>query len=107
MVTAKLPVYYTFRVMTEDPLVVECKKWEEFADLPMDTYVIHPDNHSPTGGCSCPAWKNNCKHMKCVREARQDTKINELFHWKWSEKKGWERIDDIRSIEDFEPPEIG
>jgi len=108
MVRAKLPIYYTFRVVEQEPLKVECKKWEEGSDLPMETYKIEPDNPSIHGGCSCPAWTNNCKHMKCVKEARQDGKINELYHWKWDEKAGWTRIDDIRSIEEFDiPPEIG
>lgn len=107
MVRAREQYYYTFRLVTESPVKVECMKWGEFDDVPTATYTIHPDNASPTGGCSCPAWTNNCKHMKCVREALADGKINELFHWKWDEKRTWTRVDDIRSIEEFTPPEIG
>lgn len=105
MVRAKLSVYYTFRVMEESPLKVECKKWEEGADVPMETYVVHPGDACVVSGCSCPAWTNQCKHRRCVDEARRDGKINELYHWKWDEKGGWTRVDDINSIEDM--PEIG
>lgn len=106
MVKARLDIYYTFKIMSQpgEQLLVHALKWEEFSDVPIETYRIMPDNHSATGGCSCPAWTSACKHRKCVDEARQDGKINELHKWKWTEKHGWAEVDDIRSIEDM--PEI-
>lgn len=90
MVRQKLDVYYTFKVTGQDPLRIDCYKWTEFDDVPTDTYKIMPHNKGPLGGCSCPAWTSNCKHMKCVDEAIADGKINELWKWRWSEREGWQ-----------------
>lgn len=102
MVKAKLGFYYTFRlVATEPQILVHALKWEEMAEVPAETYKVKPNDHSPMGGCSCPAWTNNCKHMKCVREAITSGKINELYKWQWTEKGGWQELTDIKPIDEW------
>ena len=94
--------YYTFKVLTPQveptsmDFQVECTKWDEFnEDIPEESYKISPANRTAVGGCSCPAWKWDCKHVKCVNEAIADGKIHSLWQWKWTEKKGWEPLDDF------------
>jgi hypothetical protein len=107
VVRAKLDVYYTFKIVSGagEQLKVHCLKWEEFSDVPLTTYTILPENHSPTGGCDCPAWTSQCKHRRCVDEALKDGKAQEFHKWRWYEKGGWVETQDISSIEDM--PEIG
>ena len=95
MVKAKLAIYYTFRELSVSPLVVEAIKWEDGSDLPLTTYKVDPVNPSYLGGCSCPAYKRDCKHMKCVEEARETQKVGSLHKWLWREKTGWEPVNDI------------
>lgn len=95
MASAKSGIYYTFKVMTpelnvRDPnFLVQCHKWDEYGDEPMATYRLLPNNHSAVGGCSCPAWKANCKHRKCVDELIDRGYIQEAHRWCWAEKAGW------------------
>lgn len=104
MVKAKLDVYYTFQIMSkpDEALLIHCKKWEEFSDMPIETYKVMPDNKTAVGGCSCPAWKWDCKHVKCCLEAKQFGYLDELWRWTWSEKGGWVRRDDIQTIEELD-----
>lgn len=104
MVRAKLGHYYTFRIISQpnNTLVVECMKWEEFASQPGTTYKITPHLPGSHGGCSCPAWKDQCKHRKCVTEAMESGKIDELWKWRWDEKRGWQPIDDMKSLDEEE-----
>ncbi|MEB3025854.1 hypothetical protein, partial [Parvimonas sp. M13] len=95
---AKMGIYYTFRLLAEHPLKVEAHKWEEFGDMPIATYVVDTGNPS-NRGCSCPAFTSQCKHKRCVEEARERNILGELFQWKWLEKGGWQKTDDIRPIE--------
>lgn len=102
MVRAKLDVYYTFKVMSEPSVsvhspafLVHCYKWEEFGDMPLETYKVSPNNRSAVGGCSCPAWTANCKHRKCVEEAIKDGKAYEFHKWRWAERGGWEQNTDF------------
>lgn len=94
-------VYYTFRKVKDAPLTVEALKWDDNVsdELPVATYIVRPEG----GGlskCSCPAYRE-CKHFKCVTEAMSDGKIDEFWHWIWHEKKGWERVEDIRTIDEW------
>lgn len=104
MVRAKLQYYYTFKVVSGmlpgEELVVECHKWEEeTGDHAGDIYKVRPDG-STFVSCSCPAYRE-CKHLKCVKEARADGKIDELWKWRWDENQGWKELDDLKPIEEW------
>lgn len=66
-------------------------KWAEGDDIPSDTYVVIPGNGWSTHACNCAAY-SICKHQRAVREAITDGKINELWKWRWLEKKTSEGI---------------
>lgn len=103
MVRAKLQYYYTFKIVSGEgePLKVEAHKWEEeTGDHSGDTYIVRPDGASFIS-CSCPAFKE-CKHLRCVKEAIQDGKAQEFWNWRWDEKNGWKKVDDIPSIEEID-----
>lgn len=89
-----LLTYYTFRVITNVPnsMAVDCHKWQEGDDIPSATYRINPLYKGPHGGCSCPAWKWDCKHMKCMLEAIDKGFVDNLHNLRWSEKYGWEEF---------------
>jgi hypothetical protein len=96
MVRASLQYYYTFKKVGD---IVECHKWEEGTGDPVGiTYKIKPGQIYM--GCDCPAWRK-CKHQTCVEEAIESGKINELWKWKWSEKKGWQELNDIQPLEEM------
>ena len=106
MVMAALDHWYTFRVIETEPLKVECTKWEDGG--PVETYRIDPDNQSPSGGCSCPAWTTNCKHRLALEAARADGKLWEAWKWIWRQRKVEGKnllvpvpADDIKSIEEL------
>lgn len=77
--------YYTFRLVSGNPLKVDCYKWDELLDEVVETYHIQPNNTTIHGGCSCPAWRNDCKHMKCVKEAIELGRLDELHVWSWKD----------------------
>lgn len=105
MVANRRSHYYTFRVIEEGPpIIVEAKKWNDFDDLE-GTYRIDTGNPS-NQGCSCPAYTSQCKHRKCVEEAVERGYAGEFHRWRWDEKQGWIRLDDIRSIEEMDLGEL-
>lgn len=89
MVKDKPDYHYTFRIIGEDPLIVEVQKWEEFSDFPTASYKVDIANPSVHSGCSCPAYTSNCVHRKCVQEALSDGKAKEFHKWWWDRKHGW------------------
>lgn len=95
-------VYYTFRKVRDIPLLVEAMKWDDNVsdEIPVETYKVKPEDQGMFK-CSCPAYRE-CKHYKCVHEAIQDGKIDELWSWMWSERGGWQRVDDIKTVEELE-----
>jgi hypothetical protein len=102
MVRARLQYYYTFKIASGDDeaLKVECHKWEEeTGDHSGTIYTVKPG--VVYMGCSCPAYRK-CKHQTCVQEAIDTGKIGELHKWKWSEKRGWERVEDIPELEEIQ-----
>lgn len=92
-------VYYTFKVVNLDPLKLECHKWEREGEHTGTIYKVEPTMQFR--GCDCPAWKNNCKHMKCAKEIVESGKLDELWKWRWDEKAGWQQLDDIPTVEDL------
>lgn len=100
MVKAKLNYYYTFKVVSKprEELRVEAHKWDEMGGHE-ETYIVRPSGCSFIA-CTCPAYKE-CKHLKCVKEACVDGKIDHLWEWKWDEKNGWARLDDIQPFEEL------
>lgn len=102
----KAHIYYTFKVLTptldrsDAGFTVACMKWDEMEgsdELPVETYKIAPNNRTVVGGCSCPAWKWDCKHVRCVNEAIADGKLGELHRWRWGEKTGWVQMNDLHT----------
>lgn len=97
----KTKFYYTFKVSkTNDEGViseVECTKWEEMGE-PVGTYRVKP--FVTWMGCTCPAYRK-CKHQTCVEEAIDSGKVAELWHWRWDEVNGWQRLDDITPLEEL------
>jgi hypothetical protein len=95
-------VYYTFRLLQLEPLMVQAMKWDSMVseEVPLDTYLVKPDNAGYFGACSCPAYRE-CKHYKCVQEAKTDGKLDELWKWIWTEKNGWLPVDDIPTVEEL------
>lgn len=103
--------YYTFKVTTPkvDPhsmdFQMEVHKWDAYNDSqPIETYKVAPANKTAVGGCTCPAWKWDCKHVKCCLEARDTGKLDHLWNWMWTEKQGWIELDDMdpcQAMEDF------
>lgn len=91
-------VYYTFRKVKDAPLTVEAKKWDDNVsdELPVETYVVRPEGIG-LSKCSCPAYRE-CKHYKCVHEAMQSGFIDMLYEYMWTERRGWQKLDDIRPI---------
>lgn len=93
--------YYTFkRVLPAEAGMlekVECHKWEASGEHTGVVYKVIPG--TSWQGCDCPAWRE-CKHQKCVQEAFDSGKIDELWKWRWDEKGGWQMLDDIPSIEE-------
>jgi hypothetical protein len=121
MVRQKLPYYYTFQVVKQpeglagqgsDNWVFNCNKWEEGNErAPTETYKVNTANHA-FGGCSCPAWKNNCKHLACVMHLispQGEHMMEELWKWAWEEgtpkEKAaggvWYKLDDIKTVEEL------
>lgn len=101
VVYAKMQYFYTFKVVSQDgePFKVDCMKWEEATgEGPVEIYHVKPEHQWMA--CSCPAYRK-CKHQKCVEELLEDGKIQELWKWRWDEKKGWQPLDDIQPIEEF------
>lgn len=101
----KAHIYYTFKVLSgnnhrpEDfEFQVAVHKWDELEgsdELPVDTYKVMPNNRTAVGGCSCPAWKWDCKHWKAVNEAIKLGYAGEFHRYKWTERGGWEKLDDL------------
>lgn len=91
--------YYTFRVLSLEPLKVECCKWEEYSNIPYEKYVVYPH----TTSCSCLAMKRECKHVLRVREITKTLElINEMSYWRWDEYNSWTKMYDIPYFEEFE-----
>jgi hypothetical protein len=105
----KVKFYYTFQVVKEpDPgdeklsgWLFNCHKWDELGgNQPIETYKVNTAHHA-FGGCSCPAWKRDCKHLKCVMELLDFGRQHEAWKWRWDEVHGWLGVDDIKSVEDL------
>lgn len=96
--TRKVKNYYTFKVLGQDPLRFQAVKWD-IAGEPETTYNIDPNAYC-VAACSCPAWRWDCKHRKCVEYILEHHLTGELHKWKWDEVNGWQQLNDMK--EDFD-----
>lgn len=94
-------VYYTFRKVVDEPLVVEARKWDDMVseEEPIETYRVLP-NGNALSRCSCPAYRE-CKHFRCVHELIATGRLDNAWEWMWHEKNGWTKLDDIKPIEEL------
>jgi len=112
MVSKKDQFYYTLKVLTPEAethsmdFQMQVAKWDVYNEaMPIETYKVSPSNKTAVGGCTCPAWKWDCKHMKCCHEViASPQKLNALWDWMWTEKHGWIELNDMepsQAMEDF------
>jgi hypothetical protein len=88
-------VYYTFRLLSQTPVRVECCKWDD--NNRPTTYTVYPD----TDSCSCVATKRDCKHVVLAKAMIKPNFINEMHLWKWDEKNSWTEVNDMTPMEDI------
>ena len=82
--------YYTLRLLSIDPLTLECCKWDQ-SNRPEATYKVQPN----VNYCSCVATKHECKHVQLAKDISDPEFMNETFMWQWGEKTGWVEVDDM------------
>lgn len=100
-VARKDDIYYTFRIISgpapSEQFVVQVAKWDDLEGglEPVEVYTVKPDYEE----CSCPARISHCKHVRLSKELQTVERLRFPHHWKWNERLGWVKLNDMK--EDF------